>query len=204
VQSRPATKKGEATRQRILDAASEAMIEGEGHIELSDVAQRAQVTQSLIHRYFGTKSGLVSVIIEDFYSRLRHEVLTAALTELGSWARRERFRVELGIRFHLADPIAAVIYGKLSRDPAVAAAEARFVEDIVEHAAANIRRGQEAGEISADVDPRLAGAAMFGSLRQMYIELHSRPEPPDFDVIAEAHWRQVAAAVRLDTIVPQH
>jgi hypothetical protein len=67
---------------------------------------------------------------------------------------------------------------------------------IVRRAARSIRKAQRAGELPLGVDPGLAGAAMFGAMRQVMVEALMRPHPPA-RVIAFL-WRQVAASVQID------
>ena len=63
-QGRPTTKKGLATRERIVAAASELMIDqGVAGTTIEDVMQAADVSTSQIYHYFGDKSGLVAAVI---------------------------------------------------------------------------------------------------------------------------------------------
>jgi AcrR family transcriptional regulator len=56
----PVTPKGRATRERLIEAARAVAIESGGAIEVAAVAEAAGVVPSLIHRYFGSKAGLVA------------------------------------------------------------------------------------------------------------------------------------------------
>ena len=49
------------------------------------------------------------------------------------------------------------------------------------------------------VDPALAGAAMFGAMRLVMVEALGRSPRPAPERVIEVLWRQVAAAVGLDT-----
>jgi AcrR family transcriptional regulator len=152
----------------------------------------------LVNRYFGSRAGLVSGLIDDFFDRLRHDVLDIDLDDRGTWAQHERIRLENGVRFHYADPAAVVIYTRLSREPEVAATENRHIDTVIKHAAANIRRGQKRGELPASVDPELAGAAMFGAMQRVMVAALSRTPRPRPERIIDILWRQVATAVDID------
>ena len=111
------------------------------------VAEAAGVVPSLVHRYFGSKSGLVAALVNDFFDRFHAEVLDVDLEAEGDWAHHERLRLERGVRFHYAEPLAAVIYGPLARDPDVARTDAARNAFVVERAARSIRKGQRRGEL---------------------------------------------------------
>jgi AcrR family transcriptional regulator len=194
----PPTGKGQETRRRLLESAREQAIATGGRLELAAVAAAAGVVPSVIYRYFGSKAGLVSALIEDFFARLRAEVLDVDPDELGDWAARERQRLARGVRFHYADPLAPVLYGALAREPEVAQTHERCIAAVTAQAAANVRRGQARGELPAGVDAELAGAAMFGAMQRVMVDALSRTPPPPEHEIVEVLWRQVAGAVDID------
>src|SRR5262245_14963933 len=111
----PVTDKGHATRRRLLAAARERAIASGGHFEIADVARDAGVVPSLVHRYFGSKSGLVAALVDDYFDRFHAEVLDLDLEHEGDWAHHERLRLEAGVRFHYREPFAVVVYGALAR-----------------------------------------------------------------------------------------
>lgn len=194
----PATPKGQATRERLLTAARELAIRSGGHIEIATVAAAAHVVPSLIHRYFGSKAGLVGALVDDFFDRFHAQVLDVDLEAHGDWAQHERLRLEAGVRFHYNEPFAVVLYGPLSRDPEVARREADRTAAVVARAARSIRRGQRNGELPVGVDPALAGAAMFGAMRLAMVHAMTRSPRPRPERVIEILWRQIAAAVRID------
>jgi AcrR family transcriptional regulator len=193
----PLTSKGKATRERLLDCARQEAVATGGHLEIASVAERAGVVPSLIHRYFGSKAGLVSALIDNFFDRLHAEVLDVDLDGAGDWATHERLRLQRGVQFHYADPFAVVLYAQLAREPSVALSERARIDTVIAHAAANIRRGQRRGELPRGVDPELAGAAMFGAMQRVMVVALSRTPHPRPDRLVEVLWRQVAAAVNL-------
>lgn len=200
----PRTPKGIATRERLLACAREIAIANDGHLEIAWVAEAAGVVPSLVNRYFGSRAGLISALFDDFFDRLRAEVLDLDLDDQGTWAQHERIRLENGVRFHYADPAAVVLYTRLSREPEVAATENRHIEMVIKHAAANIRRGQQRGELPASVDPELAGAAMFGAMQRVMVTALGRKPRPRPDRVIEILWRQIAAAVEIDPHAEVH
>jgi AcrR family transcriptional regulator len=196
----PTTPKGQTTRRRLLDAARDRAIASGGYFEIADVARDAGVVPSLVHRYFGSKSGLVAALVDDYFDRFHAEVLDLDLDQRGDWAHHERLRLEAGVRFHYREPFSVVVYGALARDPEVARREAERIAAVVDRAARSIRKGQKAGELPADVDPGLAGAAMFGAMRLVLVEALTRTKRPPPERVIDVLWRQVAASVHLDPV----
>jgi AcrR family transcriptional regulator len=194
----PKTQKGRATRERLLACARDIAIANDGHIEIAWVAEAAGVVPSLVNRYFGSRSGLISALLDDFFGRLRAEVLDLNLDDRGTWAQHERIRLERGVHFHYTDPAAVVIYTQLSREPEVALTENRHIDRVVKRAAANIRRGQQRGELLSSIDPELAGAAMFGAMQRVMVTALGRTPRPRPDRVVEILWRQIAAAVEIE------
>ncbi|MGB5811198.1 MAG: TetR/AcrR family transcriptional regulator [Polyangiales bacterium] len=194
----PATRKGQETRARLLDAARELAISTGGHIEIAAVASAAGVVPSLVHRYFGSKAGLVGALVDDFFDRLHEEVLDVDLQDQGDWAQHERIRLESGVRFHYGEPFAAVLYGPLARDPEVCEREAARIAAVVDRTARGIRRAQREGELPVGVDSVLAAAAMFGALRLVLVEAMRRSPRPRPTRLIEILWRQVAASVQIE------
>ena len=198
----PRTRKGRATRERLLAAAREVAIRSGGEIELAAVAEEAGVVPGLVHHYFGSKAGLVGALVDDFFDRFQREVFEDALRDAperkGDWARHERMRLEAGVRFHYGEPFAVVMYGPLARDPEVARREADRIAFIVDRAARSVRKAQRRGELPLGVDPAMAGAAMFGAMRQVMVEALTRARRPAAKRVVEFLWRQIAASVGID------
>lgn len=186
----------EAASARLVDAAAAALIANDGALEMADVAMRAGVSAGLAYHYFGSKSGLVSAVVETFYDRY-DAVTNRRMNPRESWAIRERRRLEEVIGFLYTDPLAPVVFGRLGRAPEVAAVEAGRLRTMIELAAHNIENGQRSGEIAADVDPIIAGAAILGGIRQasaLALETPGRISPK---ALADNLWTFIAGAVRL-------
>ncbi len=54
---------------KILAAAEMILREGDGELEMGQVADQAGVSVGLAYHYFGSKSGMLSAIIHAFYDR---------------------------------------------------------------------------------------------------------------------------------------
>jgi AcrR family transcriptional regulator len=117
VTSRAGTARAAATQERLLAAAVSELVDSGGHLELRSVAQAAGVVPSVASHHFGSRSGLVAAVVEGFFARFHAEVLDTDLRAYGPWFEREHERVRRGVRFHMTDALAPVVYGSLSRDP---------------------------------------------------------------------------------------
>lgn len=190
------TRRGEATRRKLLQAASAELVEREGVLEVASVAQRAGVSVGLLYRYFGSKAGLIAAIVDDFYDRLLEEVSQARELKDADWATRERRRTELSVGFHYREPLAPILLSRVSGEPEVAATETRRIMKLVEDAARSVRRGQRRGEIPEDVDAGFVGAMLIGGFRVAIAEALSRETPPSPEVVVDEVSRFVVHGVR--------
>ena len=189
------TRRGAATRQRLLQAAEQELVERDGGLEVASVAARADVSVGLLYRYFGSKAGLVAAVVEAFYDRLQEQVTDVDPAPSTDWATRERRRMELSVGFHYREPLAAVILSRLSREPGVAAVEMRRIGRLVEDAARNVASAQRRGEIRPDADPGTVGAILLGGFRVAMAEALIRPDRPAERELTEELWRFVIGGV---------
>lgn len=194
------TKKGRATRQRLLEAAVTELVAGNGDMEVERVAARAGGSVGLIYRYFGSKAGLLTAVVQDFYDRCDAEVMGINPVPGADWGTREHERTARYVRFFYMDPLAPIFLTVLSRDPQVAASEAQRIAEQVAAAARNLALGQRRGEIPADLDTGMAGAMVIGGLRQAMTEALARDTRPDPESLTDELWRFIVAAVRFRRI----
>lgn len=184
------------TRARILNAAMDAFVSGEGSIEMNDVAKRADVSAGLAYHYFGSKAGLLSAVVSDFYDRY-DAVANQRFDDTPLWTEREFRRLNAAIAFLYHDPVAPIMLGKLSGSAEVVAAEAARRESMIEMAAFNLSRAQESGDIPADINPGIAAATIVGGVRQATSKALASPEPPNPDKLALHLWSFISGALRL-------
>jgi AcrR family transcriptional regulator len=180
------TAKGQATRQRLLDAAV-AQLAGHGTIEVARIAAAAGVTPSVLYRYFDGRDGLVAAVVEDFYDGYEERVFARRDVPGTTWMARETLRLSREIAFFYDHPLGRAVACGLLREPAAAQLDAARTRAHCEAAARNIRAGQRAGELSSRIDAGLAGSAIIGAVRAMLAEALARTPPPDQrDVVAAA------------------
>jgi AcrR family transcriptional regulator len=98
---RPTTARGEATRQRILDAAETEFGEsGFVRTSVANIVNRANVAQGTFYLYFPSKDDVLRELVRDMGRRLRH-ALSTATHGLSHRVEVEKAGLEAFIRFAL-------------------------------------------------------------------------------------------------------
>lgn len=152
------------SREAIIVAAGQALLDGKGDFELQEVARRAGVSVGLPYHRFGSKSGLIAAVVEHFYDELDHAIDLSGVP-LGDWTVREFERISRLIDFLYDHPLAPIIISRLARDPGVAAVEAERWRRVIALAARNIAKGQQRGQVPGHYDPRILAAMICGGVR---------------------------------------
>lgn len=201
------TRKGQATRARLLAAAAEEL-RRHGSVEVAAAAARAGVAQSVLYRYFAGKDGLVAAVVDDFYDQYAREVFDDALTDDAelpagaTWPEREALRLVREVEFLYAHPLGRPIATGLLHDAAATRADAARLREHVAAATRNIRHGQRTGELDPAVDAGLAAAAIIGGLRTMLAEALARDPPPPATQVVTAALRVGRALLNPDGTAP--
>jgi len=187
-----ATARGAATARLLLQAAVDEWVSA-GEVEVAAVARRAGVSAGLPYRYFGTRSGLLIALVQDFYDRLG-EAAAMRLYADDSWAGRERARIADWVKFLYDDPLSAVLLAGPVGDGAVMTEHTRRLDRLAEVGARNIEQAQRARELPADRDPAMLAAAILSGVHAMgTLALTRRPRPAADDVVRQV-WTFVAGA----------
>jgi AcrR family transcriptional regulator len=190
-----ATKPG--APERLVCAAQEELIAGQGLLEMQAVARRANVSVGLAYHHFGSKAGLIAAVVEGFYDRLEDAAFSPTRLVASDWAGREKERLAGYISFHYDNPFAPLVVGPLNRAPEVLDVEQAFTRRQLAAGAYNVRAGQRAGVIPADLDPRLTIALMIGGIRQALIGALTNSRRPDRAELTDKIWVFIAGALRL-------
>ena len=195
---RATTPRGDASRRRLIAAAREELVERDGQMEIDSVAGRADSSVGLIYRHFGSRAGLISAVVDDFYGRFRADVLQADPMPHGSFTARERRRIELAVAFHYADPLSRVVVTHLHLDGQVAVGEAAQVDALVADVASVVAAAQRKGDVARDRDARFVGAMVVGGMRQVLAGVFAtEPRLPEKKT-AKGLWTLVAGVLGVD------
>jgi AcrR family transcriptional regulator len=183
-------------RARIVAAAMKELIDGEGDFEIADVARRADVSVGLAYHYFGSKAGLIAVLITDFHHR--HEtVVNHSVDKSLPWPIREKARLKASVDFLYTDPATYLIMGKLNSSAEVIAIDTGRRARTIELAARNIADGQRQGHISRKIDPGVAGAAIIGGVNQAVAHALSSRKRPSSGQLTERLWTFITSGLLL-------
>lgn len=186
------------TRARLIGAAGDALLEGGGDFEMSQLARRAGVSDGLPYHYFGSKAGALSAVIDDFYDRY-YAVVNQDLDRGAPWAEREHQRLRSWVAFLYEEPLARIVLGQMGRSAQVAGLEATRQDQLIGLARRNIEAGQRSGEIPETIDAGIAAAAIIGAIRQAASQAFAEAKRPDAGRVTAQLWALIAGALGLDT-----
>lgn len=181
----PRSRKGVATRARLLDAAK-AVFEDVGFLEarISDIAERAGLSHGSFYHYFDSKEQIFREVAE-----VQEAQLTAPGDDAGDarngdepaeWERIRRANRRYLERYRDNGRIMGVIEEVSRYDAFVNEARMRRQKHFADRAEDAIRRLQADGVADPDVDPEIAAVAL-GSMVARFAELWLIEDWSDFD-----------------------
>jgi AcrR family transcriptional regulator len=144
--ARPLRADAARNAERIIAAAWAAFTESDTDVPLEEIARRAGVGVATLYRRFASKDELISAVVEWRYAEQVEPVLRKAITDPDPW---RGMTATLDAALTVAQEELPMI--KASRDPAlmIDGVMARFFVEL----ASVVRRGQEMGQIRADLTP---------------------------------------------------
>ncbi|MFK7927104.1 MAG: TetR/AcrR family transcriptional regulator [Myxococcota bacterium] len=182
----PATARGRATRQSLLDAAEQVFGETRyAKAAITEITRRAGVAQGTFYVYFENKQAIFTELVRHLGSELRH-----ALSEAVRDAPDRLTIEERGIRAFLSflaqhrALYMIVRQAEFVDEASYRAYYRKFAEGYVE----GLQAAQERGEV-ADVDPEALGYALMGmsDFIGMRWVLWEGEEPPEQAIQAVLH-----------------
>lgn len=157
---RPLTKRGEATRTRILEAA-EVVFAEHGFYEASivKVTERAGVALGTFYLYFDSKQSVFEALVIDLNRRVRQS-MSESMTQASNRIDAERRGFEGYFRFTAQHP---ALY-RVVREAEFVAPEAMHLHyrRIVEGYRQGLAAAQQQGDIDPQLDPEIAAWALMG------------------------------------------
>jgi AcrR family transcriptional regulator len=185
------------TREKLIHAAEQELIAGNGALEMQAVARRARVSVGLAYHHFGSRAGLIAAVVEAFYSQLDATAFTNAPLPATSWAAREQQRIAAYIGFHYGHAFAPLVVGALSRAPEVRDVETAFASRQLAAGARMIAAAQRDGIIASAIDPALTIALMIGGIRQALLFALAQQPRPAPEALTREIWAFMTAALGL-------
>jgi TetR/AcrR family transcriptional regulator, fatty acid metabolism regulator protein len=157
----------EARRRQILDAAVKAFARrGYEACRVGDVATEAGVAYGLVYHYFHSKEELLETIFRDTWEQM---LGTIAEIEAVREPADEHLRkvISVVLRTWRRNPdLVRVLVREVTRTPHLQS-EIEEIEQAFAALERIVRRGQEEGRFRAELDPRIAGWALYGALEEL-------------------------------------
>ena len=159
---------GTAERQRqILEAAVRVFARDGYHTSrVGDVAAEAGVAHGLVYHYFPSKAALLEAVFQETWQGLLEEL--RRLEGSGDSAREQLRKVAaIVLRTWRRDPdLIRVLVREVARSPQLQD-QAEAVGDVLGVIERIVARGQDAGELRSDLDPRLSAWIVWGALEEL-------------------------------------
>ncbi|MFF9164179.1 TetR/AcrR family transcriptional regulator [Streptomyces longwoodensis] len=176
-------------RAAVLRAAGDAMAEGGfAHLDLADIARRAEVGKTTVYRRWGSVTGLVADLLTDMAEQ------SLPRTETGSLLDDLKANARL-VQRTLTDPRQGALFKAViaaaTCDARTAQALHRFYETRVEEWAPCVQQAVARGELPEDTDPHEVIRAVSAPLYYRFLTTDDHLDEATADRSAQA---AVAAA----------
>jgi TetR/AcrR family transcriptional regulator, transcriptional repressor for nem operon len=181
-QHEPATKKGRATRDRILHAAAELVAEkGASGVSLDDVGARTGASRSQLYHYFDNRDDLIRAVI-DVTTDAVLDVQGELLDHLDSWAGIDLWfdslvQLQLERQARGGCPIGSLAGQLAEQDPAARAAIAAGLERWESHLRDGLQRMKDRGKLGKAADPAALATATMASIQGGLLLTQVRRDP---------------------------
>ena len=197
VDGRPLTKRGSATRRRLLDAAEGAFAElGFHDASVAKITEAAGVAQGTFYLYFASKREIFDELVRDLNRRVRH-----AMKEASSQGETRLEAELLGFRAYFQFTAEhTALYRIIRQAEFVSPDMLRYHYDrLAEGYVTGLKEAIEGGD-AGDIDPEVVAWALMGAgelLGMRWVLWEGRAEPPQ-EVLDELE-RIIAAALGVKT-----
>lgn len=178
---RPLTKRGEATRRRLLEAAEQVFAEhGYHEASIVKITEHAGVALGTFYLYFDSKQTIFEALVIDLNRRVRHS-MSDAMTGAANRIEAERRGFEGFFRFTAEHP---ALYRVVREAEFVSPATLRLhYERIVEGYRDGLTAAQRQGEVAPDLDAEVVAWALMGAgeligMRYLLWERDAAGRPP--------------------------
>ncbi|GAB2736057.1 TetR/AcrR family transcriptional regulator [Streptomyces bullii] len=180
-------------RAAVLRAAGDVLAEqGFAHLDLADVARRAEVGKTTVYRRWGSVTGLVADLLADMAEQSLHR------TQTGSVLGDLRANADL-VQRTLADPRQGALFRAViaaaACDARTAEALRRFYDVRIAEWAPCVEEGVVRGELPSGTDAAAVVRAVSAPLYYALLTTGTPPGPAAADRAARAAFAAAAAGV---------
>ena len=187
----PATAKGRATRERIVQAAAKLVAEkGAAGMSLDDVRARTGASRSQIYHYFEDRDDLVHAVI-DVTADAVLDRQGELLDHLDSWAGIDRWfdtlvQDQIDRQARGGCPIGCLAGQLAESDPDARAAIAAGLERYEAHLRDGLTRMKARGKLHKDADPTALAIATMASMQGGLLLTQVRRDPRQLRIALNA------------------
>jgi TetR/AcrR family transcriptional repressor of nem operon len=188
---RPATAKGRATRERIVQAAAKLVAEkGAAGMSLDDVRARTGASRSQLYHYFEDRDDLVHAVIDGTADSVLDKQ-SELLDHLDSWAGIDRWfdtlvQDQIDRQARGGCPIGCLAGQLAESDPDARAAIAAGLERYEAHLRDGLTRMQARGKLLKDADPAALAIATMASMQGGLLLTQVRRDPHQLRIALNA------------------
>src|SRR5438128_6497669 len=188
---RPATPKGRAMRERIVQAAAELVAEkGVAGVSLDDVRARTSASRSQLYHYFEDRDDLIRAVVEATTDAVlgRQDEL---FDDLDSWAGIDRwfeFMIQPQIEQQARGgcPIGSLAGQLAESDPKARAAIAAGLDRWEAHISEGLTRMKTRGKLRKDADPAALATATMACIQGGLLLTQVRRDPHQLRIALNA------------------
>jgi TetR/AcrR family transcriptional repressor of nem operon len=191
VRHEPATKRGRATRDRILRTAAELVAEkGAAGMSLDDVQARAGASRSQLYHYFDDRDDLIRAVI-DVTTDAVLDVQGELLEHLDSWAGIDRWfdalvQLQVERRARGGCPIGSLAGQLAEQDADARDAIAAGLDRWEAHLRDGLTRMKAGGKLAKGADPAGLATATMASLQGGLLLTQVRRDPGQLRIALDA------------------
>lgn len=158
---KPLTKRGEATRRKLLEAAEQVFASlGYHEASIVKITERAGIGLGTFYLYFDSKQQIFEELVIDLNRRVRHS-MTEAMAGATNRIEAERAGFEGFFRFTAAHP---ALYRVVREAEFVSPETLRLhYTRIVDGYEAGLKAAQQVGDVDATLDPEVTAWALMGA-----------------------------------------
>lgn len=170
------TRKSAQTRMRIMDAASELMVErGNTNFLMSEVSDRCHMSKGSLYYYFRDKDELISAIFDESVDDLVDGIEALVAKSASAHEALTTLYAEFTRRLRAGSPLALAMTYELagSQDAALPEVTTHFART-AQVIAAQLERGKAEGFIRGDIDSQTAAVFATGGLVATSMEVATR------------------------------
>ena len=180
------TRKSARTRMRIMDAASELMVErGNTNFLMSEVSDRCHMSKGSLYYYFRDKDELVSAIFDESVDDLVSVIESLAAKASSAREALRTLYAEFSRRLRAGSPLAMAMTYELvgAKDGSIPQVTSHFsrAAGVI---AAQIERAKSEGLVREDVNSETAAVFTTGGLITMSMAVASGQATVDADVVS--------------------